>query len=431
MTQGHHRTSAGVAPPPNTARSLPGGAPGGLWAVAWRLHRNQVFTLLAVAAAGAITLIIFRARVLARYHEFGCEPMGVRDGYGNWNFQCTDALGRDVWWGNGFNNWHEYATVAMLVGPVLLGAFAAAPLFTREFSRGTHTFALTQAVTRRRWMTAKLALLAVPLTAVLLLLGYLNQWVDLSFGITAGGALQESAFFTRGPIPAATGLMAFGLTTALGMVTRNLLAALIVGILAGGAVLVGVAWLQPRTLPAERATAPIDLLYPHISPQQWEAMQSGTWHWNDPYSIDLGDDRDARWLGSGYLDADGREVVPPPVQSRPGVLRYSVNSGFDQCYEAASKAAAQAVGLQWANGGAVIDSNDDAARTNNVDYHNAHNAAFRSCLSDLGVVDHYRDFWRGDMLWPLRGVVGGILVLLGAAFTAVGGWRIRSAVAKR
>ena len=51
-------------------------------------------------------------------------------------------------------------SAASHVLPALAGLFVGAPLLARELEHGTHRFAWTQAITRRRWLLSKTALLA-------------------------------------------------------------------------------------------------------------------------------------------------------------------------------------------------------------------------------------------------------------------------------
>ena len=55
--------------------------------------------------------------------------------------------------------------VFLQVVPVLIGAFAGAPVLARELETGTFRFAWTQGFGRWRWALAKLVLLAVVLAA--------------------------------------------------------------------------------------------------------------------------------------------------------------------------------------------------------------------------------------------------------------------------
>ena len=55
--------------------------------------------------------------------------------------------------------------ILMQLAPVLIGAFAGAPLLARELETGTYRFAWTQGVGRERQAIAKLALLGVTLAS--------------------------------------------------------------------------------------------------------------------------------------------------------------------------------------------------------------------------------------------------------------------------
>ena len=60
--------------------------------------------------------------------------------------------------------------------PVLIGAFAGAPVLAREMETGTFRYAWTQGFGRWRWALAKLVLLAVVLAAATGAVGVLVSW---------------------------------------------------------------------------------------------------------------------------------------------------------------------------------------------------------------------------------------------------------------
>ena len=65
--------------------------------------------------------------------------------------------------------------------PVLIGAFAGAPVLARELETGTYRFAWTQGMGRWRWTLAKLVLLAVVVTAAAGAFSVLYSWYNHPF----------------------------------------------------------------------------------------------------------------------------------------------------------------------------------------------------------------------------------------------------------
>jgi len=66
--------------------------------------------------------------------------------------------------------------VLLQLVPVLIGAFAGAPVLARELETGTFRYAWTQGLPRWRWALAKLVLLAVVLAAATAAAGVLVSW---------------------------------------------------------------------------------------------------------------------------------------------------------------------------------------------------------------------------------------------------------------
>jgi hypothetical protein len=66
--------------------------------------------------------------------------------------------------------------VALRAVPLILGVFVGAPLVANEAESGTHRFAWTQAIGRRRWLIEKLVVIALPAVIGIVLLGWLFQW---------------------------------------------------------------------------------------------------------------------------------------------------------------------------------------------------------------------------------------------------------------
>jgi hypothetical protein len=80
--------------------------------------------------------------------------------------------------------------VAATVSPIVLGAFFGAPMFSREFERGTYVLPATSDVSPRRWLWAQVlslltvatvlatvvCLAAMPVRGSLLISGFTGQW---------------------------------------------------------------------------------------------------------------------------------------------------------------------------------------------------------------------------------------------------------------
>ncbi|MFI5676406.1 ABC transporter permease [Streptomyces cellulosae] len=136
---------------------------------------------------------------------------------------------------------YQYATFALLAVPFLVAAWAGASLVGRELEQGTVRLAWTQGVSPRRWLAAKLAVPAVPVTlgtGLLVLLHHL-MWSagDGRIG-TAKDWYSGETFYANGTVPVVLALAGLAAGALLGLLTGRSLAAL------GGALgLTGLLWL--------------------------------------------------------------------------------------------------------------------------------------------------------------------------------------------
>ncbi|MEA5362825.1 transporter [Amycolatopsis sp., V23-08] len=143
--------------------------------------------------------------------------------------------------------------------PAAIGLFWGAPMITRELEHGTHSLVWNQTVTRRRWLTTKLAV-GVPAAALAAgLLSLAVTWwaspIDtLSATATDGETLSRISpvvFAARGIVPIGYAVFAFVLGVAVGMVLRRTVAAMAVTLVALAAVLIAIPlFVRPYLLPA-------------------------------------------------------------------------------------------------------------------------------------------------------------------------------------
>jgi hypothetical protein len=263
----------------------------------------------------------------------------------------------------------------MLAAPVVLGVFVGAPLFPREFEQRTAVFALTQSVGRLRWWATKITVVGAPLLAGLLGLGFLMDGVATAFPMTDLGALSAVTLQVRAVVPAAFGLLSLAIGVAAGVAIRSVVASLIAGLLVAAVIAIVIAVpLRPHLVPATRNIATVD-----ATPISFYSTNSGLGPSVSTSYFRV--DRNALFLDTGYLDAAGAE-------------------------------------LPRAGQGCVVPvtAEPDAAERTIV-----------TCLHRQGAVTQYTDYLPASMLWPLRGIVTGICVLLAAVALALGAWRLRAA----
>jgi hypothetical protein len=130
--------------------------------------------------------------------------------------------------------------------PLLVGAFIGAPLVSRELEQGTYLLAWTQGVPRRRWLLAKLGVLAGLTCLGFAALVGLMAWWSAPVDPLVGPWLT---FEVRGLAPFAYAFFAFSLGVAAGAILRHTVAAMFATGALFVAVRLAVAQLRPYFLP--------------------------------------------------------------------------------------------------------------------------------------------------------------------------------------
>jgi hypothetical protein len=151
--------------------------------------------------------------------------------------------------------------VATSAVPLLPGLFWGAPMVASELEAGTHQFAWTQSITRRRWLAVRAAWL---LLAAVVLSGIVSAVVTWWSG--PDNALNADAFLTNhfdttGIVPAGYALFAMALGICAGALLRRTVPALAVT-LAGftGLRALTALWLRPHYL------SPVTVYYKLTAP---------------------------------------------------------------------------------------------------------------------------------------------------------------------
>ena len=190
--------------------------------VTWRQQRATLISVPAVLGAVAVLLVIFGLKV---HHDYAalvhCPLVGsVQNESGN----CQQLFKNF-----NSNDWPLGNTSAILIqlAPVLIGAFAGAPLLARELETGTYRYAWTQGFGRERQAIAKLALLGVTLAVLAGAFGALFAWYFQPFLYTEQmNVLTETVFDAGGLVFPAFTLVAFAFGAFFGMLFRRIIPAM-------------------------------------------------------------------------------------------------------------------------------------------------------------------------------------------------------------
>lgn len=163
--------------------------------------------------------------------------------------------------GYGLLRWGmEYFSVAMVLLPLLVGAFVAGPMVARELESGTYKLALNQSVAPSRWLGAKL-LTAAGATAVIIAALMAVYQVGLA---RVEGSLElhwadRGAYEASGTILLAQSLLAIAVGALVGQLVRRTVPAMAVtGILVGLPILLLGAY-RWDFLSVETITGPINV----------------------------------------------------------------------------------------------------------------------------------------------------------------------------
>ena len=189
--------------------------------VTWRQHRFALAGLAALLGVLAVALWLAGLQLHHAYAAAAACPAG--------SLACADLV-------NTFNGTNGFLAngVILQVIPVLTGAFIGAPVLARELETGTYRYAWTQGIGRRRWVLAKLVLLAAAVTVSAGLFGLLLSWYYQPYFATSnqGLGLSEMTPFFPGLFDlhpatfAAWTLAAFATSALAGMLIRRVVPAI-------------------------------------------------------------------------------------------------------------------------------------------------------------------------------------------------------------
>lgn len=190
-----------------------------LW-ITWRQHRATLISIPAVFAAAGLFLLFMGLRI---HHDWAavtaCQPS---------TSQACQHLSKDF----NSSDWPIANGIDILMNlvPALIGAFAGGSLLARELETGTYRYAWTQGIGRERWAIAKLAILAVTVTAAAAALSQLFTWffTPILSQQPSLTLLSAAVFDTHGIAFAAWTLLAFTIGALAGMFFRRTVPAMAV-----------------------------------------------------------------------------------------------------------------------------------------------------------------------------------------------------------
>jgi hypothetical protein len=238
---------------------------------------------------------------------------------------------------------------ALQIVPPLIGAFIGAPVLARELETGTFRYAWTQAFERWRWTMAKLATLAVVVTAAAGALSVLFSWYYQPYLATGNQALELSelspfgggVFNLRGVSFAAWTLTAFAIGALAGVLIRRVVPAIVATL----AAYTGLALIAANLLRQHYLT-PLLTSNVNVPSSAWIIRQ----YWTNGGKFAFTSWRDApQSLIQACSGAPPGPLGKPPVQS---FAQCAAQHGYTQLtrYQPASRFWA----FQWIEGGWLL-----------------------------------------------------------------------------
>jgi hypothetical protein len=231
-----------------------------IW-LTWRQFRAQAIVAAAAFVGLGIVLGYTGPHLVHLYHASGITACQATP-----NGDCGPLIDDFT---SRYPLLHSLGALIILI-PGIIGAFWGAPLLARELETGTHRVAWTQSVTRTRWLTTKVALLAVASVVTTAAFSVIiAMWLS-PLDKVAGNRFSPGTFSQRGIVPLAYAAFAFALGVAAGAVLRRMLPAMAATV--GGfaaARFVIQQWLRPHFATAQHLTGPLIGGDAPVKPGMW------------------------------------------------------------------------------------------------------------------------------------------------------------------
>ncbi|MGH3167356.1 MAG: hypothetical protein ACRDN0_15875 [Trebonia sp.] len=206
--------------------------------VGWRQHRLALAGAFAVLAGVCLWMLISGLQMRAALNSFGlnsCTPL-----------TATSCSTQETVFINDYYSGAQLVVGVLAVVPILIGALAGGPMVARELETGTFQLSWTQGCGRSRWLIARLAVLAVAVTAGAAAVSAVFSWYyQPMLQLGQDSPLAPQIFDLRGADFAAWTLAAFTISVCAGALIRRMIPAIVAAIAAWSGLLVFVvSWLR-------------------------------------------------------------------------------------------------------------------------------------------------------------------------------------------
>jgi hypothetical protein len=175
----------------------------------WRQYRAQAAVCLSLLAAFAVLVVVTGLSVAAQWHSALVTCTAAHDcgGLSSSLFLGSHAVG--------------FLVIMTLGVPVVAGILCGAPLIAHEFETRTSEFALTQGITRARWLAVKAGWLLLAAACVGGAVSGLVTWWSGPDNALLGDGFSPGRFDIMGVVPVGYALFAMALGIAAGALVRR------------------------------------------------------------------------------------------------------------------------------------------------------------------------------------------------------------------
>jgi hypothetical protein len=212
----------------------------------YRQHRLELGAVLFGAVAVALALVAIVQYVAGVKVSVGLDSCPAV-------FGTPDCVAK-------FDEWQRQTAqlrgfiLALYAYPVIVAAFLAGPMFSRDFERGTHRLVWTQGITRTRWVWTKLAIVLGVATIAALVIAAVGGQARVALG--PGLPNQWTNFDFEGPAFVSYLVFAVAIGAAVGVLARRTVLAMLVSLVLFVGIRILMEWkLRPQLLPAITAPA--------------------------------------------------------------------------------------------------------------------------------------------------------------------------------
>lgn len=184
--------------------------------VSWRQFRPHAVVGAAALAALAVVLGITGVHLAHLYTTYKSQAATCH------NAACDSLRSQFL-----DNYRHVRLLGSVLIGvPAVIGIFWGAPLIARELETGTYRLAWTQGVTRNRWLTTKVAVVAFASAAAAGLYSLAVSWWASPLDTVNANRITPPLFDQRGIVPIGYALFAFALGASAGLIFKRTIPAM-------------------------------------------------------------------------------------------------------------------------------------------------------------------------------------------------------------